>query len=252
MELDEIFNYNKLDKNLPIPLYYQIKQMILEAIKKEKIVVGDMIPTELDLCERCKVSRPTVRQAISELVSEGYLYRLKGKGTFVAKPKIQAMFLNKLLSFNEEMNIKGLTPSTKVLDLKVVADNPSINSLLNLSERDKLIYLERVRYANDEPIVYLKTYIPYEPYSDLLNQDFVHNSLYAMLEDIYNKRVTRVHRKIEAVNATRKEAELLEISKGDAISRVRTLAYTKDDETIEYSIAKYRGDRNEFSVELYR
>lgn len=252
MELEKVYDFRKLDKNLPIPLYYQIKQMILQAIEDKKINVGDMIPTELEFCSKLGVSRPTVRQALSELVSEGYLYRLKGKGTFVAKPKIQAMFLNKLLSFNEEMNKKGLIPSTKVLDLKIISDELSINTLLNLHKDDELIYLERVRCANDEPIVYLKTYIPYKPYSSLFNQNFVHNSLYSMLEDIYGERVTRVHRKIEAVNSSKKDADLLGINKGDALCLVKTLAYTKDDKPIEYSIAKYRGDRNEFSVELYR
>lgn len=118
MDWEKVFNYRSLDKLLPIPMYYQIKQMILEAIKNGTLTVGDMIPAEMEFCEFCSVSRPTVRQALSELVSEGYLTRLKGKGTYVSRPKIQAMFFNRLLSFNEEMKERGLTPSTRVLALK--------------------------------------------------------------------------------------------------------------------------------------
>ena len=81
MEAVKLDNFLKVDKGIPVPLYYQIKQGILQAIQEGALKVEDMIPTEAELCEICGISRPTIRQALGELVSEGYLYRLKGKGT---------------------------------------------------------------------------------------------------------------------------------------------------------------------------
>ncbi len=250
--MEEIYQFNKINKNSPIPVYYQIKQMILEPILSGKINVGDMLPTEIELCEKCCVSRTTIRQALNELVSEGYLNRIKGKGTFVSKAKIQAEFLNKLLSFNEEMHSKALMPSTKVLALKVIDGNPEVNKKLELNENEKIIYLERIRYANGEPIVSLVTYLPYIPYQALIKVDFEKESLYELLEEKYNQRVVRVKRKIEAVNATKKESEQLGIPKNAAISLVKTIGYTKTEKPIEYSVARYRGDRTEFNIDLYR
>lgn len=252
MNGDNVFNYESLDKFLPVPMYYQIKQMILEAIKNETLSVGDMIPSEMEFCEFCNVSRPTVRQALSELVSEGYLTRLKGKGTYVSRPKIQATFLNRLLSFNEEMRERGLAPSTKVLALKVVTGCTEACKILNLPINGKVILLERVRYANRDPLVYLRTYLPYPEYEKLLDCDFTENSLYKLLERLYDERVERVHRIIEAVNSEKKDVELLEISKSTAVCLVKTVGYNGRDKPIEYSVARYRGDRNQFSVDLYR
>jgi GntR family transcriptional regulator len=245
-------NLYKIDKDTPVPLYYQIKQLILTAIHEGQFKGGDMIPTELEFCEQCGVSRPTIRQALSELVAEGYLYRLKGKGTFIAMPKIDARFLNKLQSFNQEMQQKGLHPSTKVLSIESINGRNPINEKLNIAPTQKLIYLERVRYADGEPIVYLETYLPLNPFKDLLQEDFIHNSLYSLLMDHYNINVIRVLREIEAVNATQREASLLNISKSKALCLVKTVAYTDRSMPVEFSVARYRGDRNKFSVELQR
>lgn len=242
----------KIDKDIPIPLYYQLKQSILTYIQRGLLKGGDILPTEMEFCERCKISRPTVRQAINELVAEGYLYRLKGKGTFVAIPKIDARFLNKLQSFEDEMVAKGLIPSTEVLTVKEVKAKPLINTQLEIGDTSPLIYLERVRYADGEPIVYLETYLPCEPYRELLTKDFKHYSLYHLLEENFNLSVQRVFREIEAISATTKVANLLEIKKQNPICLVTTVAYTEENQPIEYSIARYRGDRNKFSVELYR
>ena len=247
-------NLYKIDKEVPIPMYYQIKQSILSAIQEEKLKGGDALPTELEFCENCNVSRPTIRQALSELVTEGYLYRLKGKGTFVAQPKIEARFLNKLQSFSQEMIQKELTPSTRVMSFRIIEGNGQINKKLNLDPHEKLLYLERLRYTNGEPIIYLETYIPYRLFSEFLTRDLENNSLYTLMEELNNLRVDRVQREIEAVNATTNVAKLLEISKGKAVCLVTTVAYANKEESIpvEYSVARYRGDRNKFSVELYR
>ena len=241
-----------IDKDSPLPLYYQMKQAILDAVRDGTLNEGDMIPSELDLCAMYDISRSTIRQTLSELVMEGYLTRRRAKGTVVAAPKIDARFLNKLQSYNEEMRQKGLTPSTKLLSLKVISGIRPINEKLHLNPDQPLIYLERLRCADGEPLVYLETYIPHDAFPLLLNQDFTNGSLYEFMEKLYEKRVSRVVRKIEAVIATAAEAILLDVPKGAPVCLVKTVACTSSGEPVEYSVARYRGDRNEFSVELYR
>lgn len=249
MDTNRLFQINK---DIPVPLYYQIKQSILTAIKSGELKGGDMLPTELEYCQQCDVSRPTVRQAYSELVSERYLYRLKGKGTFVSEPKIDGRFLNKLQSFNEEMRQKGMIPSTKVLKIERIKGDESICGTLQIPETESLIRLERLRYADGEPVVYLETFLPYQRFSRLMEMDFTVHSLYQLLEEEYNDRPVRVVRELEAVIAMPREAELLNLKADKAICLVRTVAYTEQDKPVEYSVARYRGEKNKFRIELYR
>jgi GntR family transcriptional regulator len=244
-------NY-KLDKNIPVPLYYQLKKLLIDEISNNRIKLGDSIPTEAEFSEHLGISRPTIRQALSEMASEGYLQRLKGKGTFVSKPKIDARFFQQLQSFNSDMNQKGLNPTTQVLDLKVIKGIADICEKLDIDVEDELVYLRRVRFADDEPVVYLETYLPYKYCKGIIEEDFVNNSLYSIMEEKYSIKIFKVVRKIEAVNADDQVAKLLHMKKNQALCLVKTTAYTEQNIPSEYSIARYRGDRNLFSVELYR
>lgn len=241
-----------LDKNTPVPLYYQLKQCIIRMIEEGILQVGDMLPTENELCDHLGISRPTVRQALNELMSEGLVTRQKGRGSFVSRPKIDARFFQKLESFNQEMRQKGLVPSTKILGLEKINGIASVNKRLQLELDAPLIHLTRLRFANGEPVVYLETFLPFDKFPTLLTADFESKSLYIQMEAEYGQWVSKVHREIEAVNATRAEADLLEIDPGKAVCLVKTIAYTQEEVPVEYSVARYRGDRNKFSVDLYR
>ena len=248
-----VFNEINLDKNVPIPLYYQLKQQLLSMIESGKLSEGDMLPPENDLCLMLEVSRPTIRQSFNELVTEGYLTRSKGRGTFISKPKIEARFLNSLESFNNEMRAKKMTPRTEVLNLEKVDEPHSIAEKLQISTGSPMIHLSRLRLANESPIVFVDTYMPFDSFSKLLTVDFNETSLYDAIENLYGIRVNRVRREIEAVNAKRNEASLLKIPTKSAISFVKTIGYSGSLESpVEYSVARYRGDMNKFSVEIYR
>jgi len=246
------FDRFAVDKETPIPLYYQLKLRVQGMIDTGALRVGDMLPPENELCARLGVSRPTVRQALSELVSEGWLTRQKGKGTFVSRPKIDVRFLQKLESFNDQMRQKGLAPSTKVLSLRKAPGVRRINEKLLLEPDEPLISLMRLRFGDGEPVVSVDTFIPYASFPAMLEQDFERGSLYERLESLYSARICRVHREIEAANANRREADLLHIESGSAICLVKTVGYTDADLPVEYSVARYRGDRNKFSIDLYR
>jgi len=244
-------NSISLDKNIPIPLYYQLKKKVLSLIETSELKEGELLLPENDLCKVLNVSRPTIRQAFSELVNEGYLSRHKGKGTFVSKPKVEDKFFSKLEPFNKEMIEKGLKPTTVVIKLEKIQGPHEANEKLSLPLSGPLIYLSRVRSVDTVPLVYVDTFLPYEVYSKLMLVDFTVNSLYDSLEKIYQTRVNRVRREFTAVNAHQREAELLQIAKHKAISLVKTVAFS-DSNPVQFSIARYRGDINQFSVELFR
>jgi GntR family transcriptional regulator len=241
-----------LRRGSPIPLYYQLKQCILQKIDHKELQAGDQIPNEMDFVEALGISRSTVRQALNELVSEGRLNRVKAKGTFISKPKVDEGFFQRLTSFNDEMIQKGRRPSTLVLGLTVVPPAEEINRKLRIPPQSKLICLCRLRSADGEPIVYLETYLCYDRYAGLLQEDFTTSSLYSALETRYSARVAKAIREIEAVNASSQEAKYLGIDRGDAVCLVKTVGYLAGDVPVEYSVAQYRGDRNLFTVELIR
>jgi len=243
----------KLDKSIPIPLYYQLKKQILSLIENAQIKEGELLPPENELCKMLNVSRPTIRQAFTELVNEGYLHRYKGKGTFISASKINDRFFSKLQTFHDEMVEKGYNPSTLVLKLEKIKGPHEANEQLSLPLNAPLLYLSRVRSIDTIPLVYVETYLPYDEYKDLMQVDFMANSLYDSLEKLYHKRVNRVIREIMAVNAGLKEAELLHIARHKALCIVRTVAYSNNSPNpVEFSVARYRGDLNKFSIELSR
>ena len=148
----------RINREIPIPLYYQLQNIILDMINSGELQPGDYIPTESELGQMYQLSRTTVRQAIMGLVMEGKLHRVKGKGTFVAKPKIVQDFMRKLEPFSAQIGRLGLVPSTKVLDMSCVEAPQEVTEVFG--SKEPVIRLNRLRYADFEPIVVLSTYLP--------------------------------------------------------------------------------------------
>lgn len=238
----------RLDKSVPIPLYFQLKELILSEIKEGSYKIGSLIPTENELSEMFGISRTTVRQAITELVQEGWLYRVKSKGTFVAKPKIEQSFIQALGSFNDQIAELGRTPSTELLDFEVIIAPDEVAKELKLKSNEKVIYIHRKRFADEDPIVMVKTYLPFNKCKFVLNHDLEKESLYPVLALQDDTQIYKIRRFIEAVEADDYDIENLNISSCKAIQQFISIGYNVYDEPIEYSLARYRGDRNRFEV----
>ncbi|MFF2483940.1 GntR family transcriptional regulator [Paenibacillus sp. NPDC058071] len=239
-----------LNKEVPIPYYYQLKEILMDYITNHHEDRDRPIPTEVEISAHFNISRPTVRQAINELVVEGYLIRQKGKGTFITKPKISQSFLQVLDSFNSEMEKKGLVPSTKVLGLDVIECDDKIGEALNIPTGSKVIQLRRLRSANGESVVYVVTYLPYDRCLPILDKDLEFESLYGILREVCGFSLMKAVRNLEAVLASEYEAKLLGIEKGAPIQFIKSVTYLTDESPIEYSLARYRGDRSQFTFEL--
>lgn len=109
----------KIDKQSPIPIYYQIMEQLKAQIKSGELLPDMPLPSEREYAEQFGISRMTVRQALSNLVNEGFLYRLKGRGTFVSKPKMEQA-LQGLTSFTEDMKSRGMTPGSRLIDYQLI------------------------------------------------------------------------------------------------------------------------------------
>lgn len=246
-----IKNYYQIDKSSPVPLYFQIKETMISLIKNNTYQMGEQLPTEIEFCIALDISRPTIRQAFQALEKEGYIERKKAKGTFVRAPKVDGFFFQKLNSFNEEMKQLNLIPSTKVLTQEIIEADDFLADTLQISVHDQVLHLERLRFANDDIMVYVNTYVPIVYAPNLVDYDFAQpdSSLYDVFTQ-YQSPIAYVDRVVEALNADTKLANILDIKKNDAIYSITTHAYNKQDNIQEYSIAHYRGDRNKFSLRL--
>ena len=242
------FENSNIDKSIPIPLYYQLKEILLGYIRKSDM--GTMLPTEEQLCERYNISRPTVRQAIRELEISGYLYRVKGKGTFVSEPKINQDVLTSLEDFEDRMKKLGFPVTIKKLELKEKMSEGKISTSLNIPDGTPVLMLRRLIYANSVPMVLSLNYLPKDKISDISESLIENNSLYDLITKHYGYRVVKMHKSMEAKMVSDYEAELLEVKKKSPVQLVETISYLEDGTAVEYSMERYRADKNKFNFSL--
>jgi len=241
-----------IDRNSPLPYYVQMKDAIKQQIDHGHWHPGDIVPGEPELCRMFDVSRSVVRQALKELSYEGLVVRQKGKGTFVAEPKINESLVQKLTGFYQDMIDRGLDPVTQVLNQEVIPASSKIASRLSVQLGDPIVQIDRLRLIQGEPIVLVTTYIPQAVCPNLVKVDLSRGSLYAYLEGECNLTLARGRRTIEAVPANDREASLLGVKKGAPLILLESVTFLADGTPIEYYRALHRGDRSRFEVELVR
>ena len=241
-----------VDRNSPIPYYVQVKIALREHIESGNWQPGDQLPGESELCQMFGVSRTVIRQALKEMEYEGLIVREKGKGTFVAGPKIVESLAQKLTGFYQDMVEQGYTPITQVLKQEVVPASPKVAAHLGFESGTSVIEIERLRFLQNEPIVLVTTYLPYALCPKILSEDLSRQSLYALLEEHHGLVIARGRRTLEAVIANEYEAHLLKVETGAPLLMLDSVGYLEDGTPIEYYHAVHRGDRSRFAVELIR
>lgn len=238
-----------LDKKSPIPLFYQLKSYIESQISSSFWKPGDKISTEQELGKEFQISRTTVRQAINELVNEGKLVRIQGKGTFVAKYHIDKQIISQI-GFSEDMQARGLTTSSKILNFLSITPPPQIIRILNLKENDYTILLKRLRFANDNILALETTYLPQNRFPNFLNENMENNSLYTILETKYETIAKVSNRVIESIKCPSSSAPLLEVTTGFPILKIITTSFDQFEQPFEYTEGYYRGDRYNLNLDI--
>ncbi|MBN2045313.1 MAG: GntR family transcriptional regulator [Anaerolineales bacterium] len=250
MSLDQI--NTEIERESFVPLYYQVIDALVEYIEGNKLEPGFQLPGEAELCRLFDVSRTVIRQALQELEYKGMIYRTKGKGTFVAKPKIHEGLFQELTGFYQDMQARGHTPVSKVLKQEKVPASKKVAAYLEIDEGDPVIQIDRLRFVQEEPIVLVTTYLPFWICPSLLEVDLENRSLYEYLESKHNIQIVRGKRFLEAIAATQTEADLLGITPGAPLILLDSVSYLLDGTPLEYYHALHRGDRSRFETELIR
>lgn len=244
-----MFENGKIEKGTPIPLYYQLKSIILKNISNGNLKPGDMLPTEMEFLEIYGISRATIRQAIKELVNDGYVYRVKSKGTFVAKPKVWQEYISSVHASHQMISQQNMVPTTRILVLEEEKASVEVSEQLQIAYEDPIIHMKRLRFADDEPLLYTENYLTMAC-RDILKENMEQCGLYEFLDRKAETKVVRSVRTLTAVPASKEEAELLKIGRGDPVQLSRSVSYNKDNLPVEFAIVHFRGDRNMFVVEL--
>jgi GntR family transcriptional regulator len=241
-----------INRSSAIPYYVQVKDTIQARIHAGTWQPGDQLPGEPELCRMFSVSRTVIRQALNDLVNSGFLIREKGKGTFVAQPKIRESLVQKLTGFYQDMVEQGYTPKAQVLRQETTPASQKIADYLQIAPGTSVIAIERLRLVQDVPIQLVTTYIPFSLCPALLDVDLSDQSLYAFLEQTCDVMIAWGHRSIEAVPANEYEARLLRVPKGAPLIMLDSVSFLSDGTAVEYYHALHRGDRTRFEVELIR
>lgn len=241
----------EIDKGVPIPYHYQLRELLRADIEAGRWKVGERLPSERELCEAFALSRTTVREAIDALVNDGILRREKGRGTFVAEPKILEGLLQSPTGFTDSMAEQGYRVDTKVLHVGVATPRSSVARELHLSAEEQVIGIDRLRFILNEPILLVSSYLPYKICPSLIEEDFTRNSLYRLLQDKYGLRIARSRRFVEAVAASETEARLLTVKPGAPLMLIESTSYLADGTPVEYFRALHRGDRTRFLVDSF-
>src|SRR5438132_967176 len=182
MVLNNIKKAESIDKQSPIPMYYQIMSQLREKISEGEYTVDSALPPERELAETYEVSRMTIRQAIAELVNEGLLVRRKGIGTFVAPPKLEQA-LSSLTSFTEDMAQRGMKAGSRVLSFKETLPDPATGKTLGLSAEETIFECVRLRLADEEPMALETTMLVAAFFPGLQREDLENRSLYKVLAE---------------------------------------------------------------------
>jgi GntR family transcriptional regulator len=240
-----------VDRSAPVPLYYQFKQWLSAGILAGELPPGTQLPEESELCERLGVSRGVVRQALTELVYEGLIYRQRGRGTFVSEPKTAEGLISGVRGLADDAAERGQAVSSKVVQLREAPAAQQVARSLSLAPGAPVVELERVRALDGEPHVLVMTYLPAGLVPGLAGRDLSGPaSLYQILREDYQLPVVASRRRVEAAAAGPREAHLLGIRRGDPLLVLRSIGYTTGRRPLDYFIAFHRGDKSAFEIEL--
>lgn len=236
----------RLDRRSPMPLYYQVAQQIEQAIEDGTLAPGERIDTEVEISERYGLSRPTVRQAIAELVNKGLLVRRRGVGTQVVHAKVNRQV--ELTSLHDDLVKAGHQPTTTVLSYSEHPADDTICLALGLPRKSVVQHLERLRLDDGSPLAIMRNWIPREifPIDPEVLQT---HGLYESLRSAgINIRIA--HQRISASAATAPEARLLDIRSGSPLLTLERTAFDDGGRAVEFSRSSYRADAYSFETTL--
>jgi GntR family transcriptional regulator len=228
------------------PKYYRLKRHLLELT--HELPPGTLVPTERALAQDFDTSRTTVRQALQELVAEGRLERVQGRGTFVAHPKVAQRL--QMTSYTEDMRAQGLNPTSRLIDVRSIGADKAIAERLRLRVGGKVHRIQRLRMANGDPMALETTHLSVRRFPGLVKHFSEYSSLYALLREVYGVHLCEAEETIETALATPEETALLGTDVGLPMLQLSRHSFIDGGVPVEWVRALYRGDRYKFVTTL--
>jgi len=240
-----------LDQVSSRPLYHQLKDLIRESIQQGRLEPHDRVPSEHELVRAYGVSRVTARQALADLAREGLLFRVQGKGSFVARPAV-VQRLSSLKGLIEEMTAMGLESASRVLKAERATTSAEVARRLGISEGDPIFEIRRVRTVNGEPVSLDVSFFPFLIGQRLAREDLVGRDIFWLLENTCGLRLGAAECQIGALAARPEIARALGIDEGAPLLFIERLTYTEAGRPLDYEHLYVRTERFRYSVHLER
>ncbi|MGH3095420.1 MAG: GntR family transcriptional regulator [Streptosporangiales bacterium] len=241
-------DFQAVSRSSPIPLYHQVKTDLRARVERGDWQPGERIGGEAELCERYGASRITIRRAVGDLVAEGLLVRLSGRGTFVREPTLTAGPRG-LSSFTEEMAGLGMRAGAEVVRVELRAASDEVASQLALEEGDPLVVVTRLRTGDGKPIGIQAAHLPAHRFPGLENADLTDTSLYEHLGRTYGFAPTEAEETFEVGPIRKRDANLLGVRAGSCGFYVRRRTFDTAG-VAEYVSTVMRGDRYRIRIGL--
>lgn len=243
--------HQKLVQLSPVPLYSQLKELLRTKILDGTYPSHSKMPSESELGDIYKVSRITVRQALSDLQKEGLIFKIHGKGTFVSKPKA-FQNVSRLQGLAEAMSQMGYEVINQLRSFKFVAANSQIANRLNIAEGTQVAEIKRVRLINREPVSLEITYVSQNLGEQLEKADLVTRDIFLILENDCGIALGHADLAIDAVLAEAELTQALKVEEGAPIMRIERLTHAADGTPIDFEHLYYRGDAFQYHLRIDR
>ncbi len=229
-----------LDRSSESPLWMQFRDSLRGLILKGELAVGDKLPTEAELGDQFGISRIVVREALADLVRSGLIYKIKGRGAFVSTREREEDFVSTVLGFSDEMERKGRTVRTQILQQELRAPTVAEAHALNLGDADTVVALKRLRSVDGELQLLVETVVPSSLAPGLHRIKLENRSLYDVLRRQYGLRIVKAERWIDAVTPDEATRALLQLDATEPLLRIESIAYGPSGQPLEYYRALHR------------
>ncbi len=233
-----------------VPVYVQIRESLRSEIMGGLLKRGEQLPSENELASKYNVSRMTIRESIEDLVDEGLLYRRHGVGTFVAYPHLQRDH-TRLTTFFDKAENEGIKVQATLLNLELALATPKVAQALDIPMGSRIIRVKTLRCVEDIPITVHDAHVPHELFASIVNENLEAQHLWTLFEKC-GYRVKRAVQKLEAREASKEIAHLLEIKEGMPVLFKERTVYATDGTPVEFTYCYNRGDMYSLTVALER
>lgn len=248
----DVIQLGKILKDSHLSIYYQLKQIIIEKIKNGDLRENEQLPTESELSQQFGISKAPVRQALEELENERYIYKIRGKGSFVS-PNYIKQPLSKLKSFTEDIIELGRKPGAKLISKEIIKANGEVARSLNINEGDLVLKAVRLRFIDDEIFSLNFSHFPCDRFPQLDEMNLNSLSIYSVIEETLGCEIVRAIQTLEATATPHDIAEIIGRKVGSPLLLMNRITFVRKDlkeMPMEFVKVYFMPDKYKFEIQL--